>query len=191
MINRRTSMSVLLGSAGAVAGGVPAVVAATGTAALHKGFVEWREHAVGVDTLRARNKRQTAMRIRVTGARTHYAKRVTFSSIYGGEDYDARADVPGWREGGGGTEDWRAPEILRLDHGSRTLAPERGGADRQNRPPAPARRPHRGNRLRRLQPPRETRLSRAPFPPDKNKLTKSIKWQTRFRDGDLVTQARC
>ena len=71
-------MSVLLGSAGAVAGGMPAMAATTATVALRKGFVEWRVNAAGVDTLRprfhwtlrssrgARNKRQTAVRIGVT-----------------------------------------------------------------------------------------------------------------------------
>lgn len=36
----------------------------------------------------------------------------TFTSIYGGEDYDARAYIEGWREGKGPIKGWRKPEVL-------------------------------------------------------------------------------
>lgn len=35
-----------------------------------------------------------------------------FSHIYGGEDYDARAYIEGWREGKGPLDGWRKPEVL-------------------------------------------------------------------------------
>src|SRR5471032_2925331 len=77
IISRRTFLSTLLGTVGVAAAGGPALAATAEGVRLLKGYVEWREQAAGVYTLRprlhwtlrsgssARNKTQTAVRVRI------------------------------------------------------------------------------------------------------------------------------
>ena len=56
-----------------------------------------------------------------------HASATTFSSIYGGEDYDSRRNVEGWSEGKGAAEDWRSafeisgPKGVLRSHGMRSM----------------------------------------------------------------------